>query len=146
MYYRTPDGRMYLANFFRSQVYSAVAALKYGMDILFDKEQVAAEQFTGHGGLFKTEGVAQQFLADALNTPVSVMKTAGEGGSWGIALLAAYMLGGNGKTLPAWLDSEVFAGMDKKTLRPEKEGTQGFVEYMKRYIAGLSAEKMLGGV
>ena len=146
MYFRTPDSKMNLANFFRAQVYASVAALKYGMDILFEKEHVAADQFTGHGGLFKTEGVAQQYLADALNTPVSVMKTAGEGGSWGIALLAAYMVCGGGKTLPAWLDGEVFAGMEKKTRQPEEKGRQGFIEYMKRYITGLSAEKMLGGI
>ena len=146
MYFRTPDGKMNLANFFRAQVYSAVAALKYGMDILFEKEHVAADQFTGHGGLFKTEGVAQQFLADALNTPISVMKTAGEGGSWGMALLAAYMLGGSGKALPDWLESEVFSGMEKRTLQPEEQGRQGFADYMKRYIAGLAAEKTVGGV
>ena len=146
MYFRTPDGNMNLANFFRAQIYSAVAALKSGMDILFEKEKVTAEQFTGHGGLFKTEGVAQQFLADALNTPVSVMKTAGEGGSWGIALLAAYVVCGNGKSLPEWLDSEVFAGMDKQTRQPEEKGSQGFAGFMKRYNAGLAAEKQLGGI
>ena len=146
MYFRTPDAKMNIANFFRSQIYSAIAALKTGMDILFEKEQVTADEFTGHGGLFKTEGVAQQYLADALNTPVSVMKTAGEGGSWGIALLAAYTLDSKGKTLPDWLNSEVFAGMEKQTKQPEEKGRQGFEEYMKLYIAGLSAEKMLGGV
>lgn len=146
MYFRTPDGKMNLANFFRSQIYSSVAALKSGMDILFEKEHVAAQQFTGHGGLFKTEGVAQQFVADALNTPVSVMKTAGEGGSWGIALLAAYMLDGKGKSLADWLDSEVFADMEKKTAQPDKEGSHGFAEYMKRYNVGLAAEKKLGEV
>ena len=146
MYFRTPDGKMNLANFFRAQVYSAVAALKYGMDILFEKEHVAADQFTGHGGLFKTEGVAQQFLADALNTPISVMKTAGEGGSWGMALLAAYMLENGGLSLPDWLEKKVFAGMEKKTVSPDKNGVQGFGEYMKRYNAGLPAEKKLGDV
>ena len=146
MYFRTPDGNMNLANFFRAQIYSSVAALKSGMDILFEKERVSAEQFTGHGGLFKTEGVAQQFLADALNTPVSVMKTAGEGGSWGIALLAAYTICGNGKSLPDWLDSEVFAGMEKQTRQPEEKGRQGFAGFMKRYNAGLPAEKQLGGI
>lgn len=146
MYFRTPDGKMNIANFFRAQIYAAVAALKSGMDILFEKEHVAAEQFTGHGGLFKTEGVAQQYLADALNTPVSVMKTAGEGGSWGIALLAAYTICGNGKMLPEWLDSEVFAGMEKKTRQPEEKGNQGFAAYMERYNAGLAAEKKLGGI
>ena len=146
MYFRTPDGKMNLANFFRSQIYSSVAALKSGMDILFEKEHVAAQQFTGHGGLFKTEGVAQQFVADALNTPVSVMKTAGEGGSWGIALLAAYTLDGKGRSLADWLDSEVFSDMEKKTAQPDEKGSHGFAEYMKRYNVGLAAEKKLGEV
>ena len=135
---------MTLANFFRAQIYSAFAALRSGMDILFGKEKVTAEQFTGHGGLFKVQGVAQQYLADALNTPVSVMKTAGEGGSWGMALLAAYMGCGCGKTLPDWLDSEVFAGMEKSTVKPDENGVKGYADFMKRYMDGLPAEKKLG--
>ncbi|MGN0675353.1 MAG: xylulokinase [Oscillospiraceae bacterium] len=146
MYFRMPDGKMNLANFFKAQIYSAFAALKIGMDILFEKEQVKAEQFTGHGGLFKVKGAAQQILADALNTPVSVMKTAGEGGAWGMALLAAYMINGGGRTLADWLDSEVFAGMDKLTAYPESGGKDGFDEYMKRYKGAIGAEKLLGDV
>lgn len=146
MYFRTPDSKMSLADFFRAELYSALSALRYGMDILFEKERVAAEQFTGHGGLFKVEGVAQQFLADALNTPVSVMNTAGEGGSWGMALLAAYMLDGGGLSLAEWLNEKVFAGMEKKTVSPDENGVRGFDEYMKRYKAGLPAERMLGDV
>ncbi len=136
---------MDLADFFRSELYSSVAALRSGMDILFKKEKVAADAFTGHGGLFKVEGVAQQFVADALDTPVSVMKTAGEGGAWGMALLAAYMVNGGGKTLPAWLD-EIFADMEKKTASPDKAGVDGFEAYMGRYIAGLEAQKRLANV
>ena len=146
MYFRTPDSKMNLGNFIRAQLYSTVAALKYGMDILFEKEHVSAQQFTGHGGLFKTEGVAQQFLADALDTSVSVMKTAGEGGSWGIALLAAFMLDSDGKTLPDWLETKVFSGMERKTLQPDPKGVEGFRGFMKHYVAGLAAEKMLGGI
>ncbi len=146
MYFRTLDSRMNIANFFRAQIYSSFAALSSGMDILFEKEKASADQFTGHGGLFKTEGVAQQYLADALNTPVSVMKTAGEGGSWGMALLAAYMICGSGKTLAGWLENDVFAGMEKNTAKPDADGTRGFAEFMKRYNAGLSAEKKLGDV
>ena len=146
MYFRSPDSKLSLANFFRAELYSAFSALRYGMDILFEKEHVAAEQFTGHGGLFKVEGVAQQFLADALNTPVSVMKTAGEGGSWGMALLAAYMLGGGGLSLSEWLSEKVFAGMEKITLSPDEKGVQGFGEYMKRYKAGLPVERKLGEI
>ncbi|MBQ9384821.1 MAG: FGGY-family carbohydrate kinase [Ruminiclostridium sp.] len=146
MYFRAPDSKMTLGNFFRAQIYSSFAALCSGMDILFQKEKVSAEQFTGHGGLFKTKGVAQQYLADALNTPVSVMKTAGEGGSWGMALLAAFMVCSDGKPLPEWLENTVFAGMEKSTLQPDEAGSRGFAGFMERYNAGLPAEKMLGDV
>lgn len=146
MYFRQPDGSMNLANFFRAQLYSAFASLKIGMDILFEKENAEARQFTGHGGIFKVKGAAQQILADALNTPVSVMTTAGEGGAWGMALLASYMMNGSGKTLPDWLDSEVFAGMEKLTLTPNENGTHGFNEFIKRYKAALGAEDILGKI
>lgn len=146
MYFRQPNGSMDLANFFRAQLYSAFASLKIGMDILFEKENAEAQQFTGHGGIFKVKGAAQQVLADALNTPVSVMTTAGEGGAWGMALLASYMMNGGGKTLPDWLDSEVFAGMEKLTLTPNEDGTNGFNEFIKRYKAALGAEDILGRI
>ena len=146
MYFRAPDSKMNLANFFRSELYASVAALKAGNDILFEKENVSAAQFTGHGGLFKVKGVAQQYLADALNTPVSVMQTAGEGGSWGMALLAAFMLDGKEKPLAEWLSDDVFAGMEKQTVQPDENGVRGFEEYMKRYNAGLAAQKKLGDV
>lgn len=141
MYFRTPDGKMNLANLFRAELYSAFAALKMGMDILFEKENVSAEQFTGHGGIFKVQGVAQQFLADGLNTPVSVMKTAGEGGAWGMALLAAYMVCKDGKSLAKWLDREVFADMEKSTAVPEENGVNGFAEYINLYKEGLKFYK-----
>lgn len=141
MYFRTPDGKMNLANLFRAELYSAFAALKMGMDILFENEKVSAEQFTGHGGIFKVQGVAQQFLADGLNTPVSVMKTAGEGGAWGMALLAAYMVCKDGKNLAKWLDGEVFADMEKITAVPEESGVKGFEAYMERYKSGLKFYK-----
>ena len=146
MYFRTPESKMNLANFFRSQIYSSFAALCSGMDILFKKEKVTADQFTGHGGLFKTKGVAQQYLANALNTPISVMKTAGEGGSWGMALLAAYMVCGNDKSLSQWLENSVFINMECSVLKPDDKDSQGFAEYMTRYNAGLAAEKKLGDV
>ena len=140
MYFRTPDGRFNLANLFRAEIYSTMAALKLGMDILFDKEQVSVDKITGHGGLFKTQGVAQQFLADGLGCAVSVMKTAGEGGAWGMALLAAYSVCGGGKSLPDFLDSEVFGGMESTTLQPEEKGAEGFRKFMENYKRGLSAE------
>ena len=141
MYFRTPDSKINLANLFRAELYSAFAALKMGMDILFEKESVSAEQFTGHGGIFKVQGVAQQFLADGLNTPVSVMKTAGEGGAWGMALLAAYMVCKDGKNLAKWLDGKVFADMEKSTAVPAENGVKGFAEYIKRYKEGLEFYK-----
>ncbi|MCM1022614.1 MAG: FGGY-family carbohydrate kinase [Prevotella sp.] len=144
MYFRTPDSTMTLADFFRAQLYSSAAALKYGMDILFEKEKVSAEQFTGHGGLFKVKGAAQQVYADALETPVAVMETAGEGGAWGMALLAAYSVLGGGKSLADFLESEVFAGMKKEALEPTEEGAKGFKSFMERYIAGLPAERSAG--
>ena len=146
MYCRTPDSKMNIANFFRSQIYSSFAALCSGMDILFEKEKVTANQFTGHGGLFKTKGVAQQYLANALNTPVSVMKTAGEGGSWGMALLAAYMVCGKDKSLSEWLENSVFSNMESSVLKPDEKDSQSFAAYMTRYNAGLAAEKKLGDV
>ncbi|MDE7362911.1 MAG: FGGY-family carbohydrate kinase [Oscillospiraceae bacterium] len=143
MYFRAPDSRMTLANFMRAELYSAFAALSYGMDILFKRENVTADTFTGHGGLFKVEGAAQQLLSDALNTPVSTMKTAGEGGAWGMALLAAYSVNGGGKPLSEWLETAVFADMGKRTVLPNEKGTRGFEEYMKRYMGGLNAERSL---
>ena len=141
MYFRRPDSIMNLANFFRAQLYSTMAALKSGMDILFKNEQASAAQFMGHGGLFKVQGVAQQILADAFGTPVAVMKTAGEGGAWGMALLASYMINGKGKTLPAWLEEDVFSGMEVSVLAPENDGADGFVKFMNAYTAGLKAER-----
>ena len=144
LYFRTPDSKMSLADFFRAQLYSAFAALRYGMDILFAEGNVSAEQFTGHGGLFKVSGTAQQILADALETPVAVMETAGEGGAWGMALLAAYAVCGAGKSLADFLESRVFTGMRKTVLTPSENGAKGFDDFMERYVCGLAAEKAAG--
>lgn len=144
MYMRKSDAEFSLANFFRSQLYSTMATLKMGMDILFKKEKVTASLFSGHGGLFKVEGVAQQFLADALDTPVCVMKTAGEGGAWGMALLASYMVLKNGESLDEFLEKKVFTGMERSVVSPDEKGRDGFDGYMKIYKAGLEAEKIAG--
>ena len=141
MYFRTPDSSLTLGSFFRAQLYSSFTALKIGMDILFDKEQVKAEKITGHGGLFKVSGVASQLMADALSTPVSVMKTAGEGGAWGMAILAAYMELSNGEKLADFLDKKVFADMEVTTSQPEQTGSEGYKTFLERYKKGLSAEK-----
>ena len=146
MYFRAPDGNFTLGNFFRAQLMSALAALKIGNDILFDREKVNADCFAAHGGLFKVKGAAQQILADGLNTPVTVMTTAGEGGAWGMALLAAYMKKGGGKTLPDFLSEDVFVGMEKLKAEPDPSGTAGFDSFMARYKAGLAAEKLLSEI
>ncbi len=146
MYFRTPGVGFNLANFFRAQIMSAFATLKIGNDILFEKEKVGADLIMGHGGLFKVKGVAQQILADALNAKVSVMKTAGEGGAWGMALLAAYMIENEGLKLPQWLEERVFGGMEKTTLCPEKSGTEGFERFIERYKNGLKAQAAVGDV
>ncbi len=135
--FRTSNSRPTLANTVRAQLYAAVAALKLGMDLLTENEQVEAELIKAHGGLFKVRGVAQQILADALNTPISTVETAGEGGAWGMALLAAYMQKNSGKSLGEWLESDVFAGQNALVLNPTESGTAGFGEYMKQYKAGL---------
>ena len=110
--------------------------------ILIDQEHVKIDRLLGHGGLFKTKGVGQQILADAVNAPVSVMSTAGEGGAWGIALLAAYLVDKkDGETLDEFLDNRVFAGNEGSTLDPEPEGVQGFNEFMDRYLKGLPVER-----
>jgi sugar (pentulose or hexulose) kinase len=140
-YFRMLGGNMNLANFFRAQICTAVAALKIGNDLLFENEKVTADKFTGHGGLFKCEGVAQQILADAFDTPISVMKTAGEGGAWGMAILAAYMMKKNGKSLPDFLDENVFGGMEVKTLAPTESGKAGFAKYIENYKEGLESAK-----
>lgn len=143
MYFRLPDGKMNLANFVKAQLYSAFAALKIGADILFEEEKAEADKILAHGGLFKVPKIAQQILSDAMNTPVSVMTTAGEGGAWGVALLAAYMVKGTDKTLGEWLEAEVFADMKADTLYPQENGVKGFEEYMNRYKEGLLAERTL---
>lgn len=144
MYFRTPGSSLDLGTFFRAQLYSAAAALKMGMDILFTEENVKAEEFTGHGGFFKLPFAGGQIMADALGTNLSLMTTAGEGGAWGMSLLAAYMINGKGKTLPQWLNTEVFADSKKTTLTPDKSGREGFEKFMERFKAGLAAQKAAG--
>lgn len=143
MYFRRPDSDFTLANFMRAELYSAFGALKMGMEILSVKENVTADRFTAHGGLFKVRGVAQQILADALNTDVTVTETAGEGGAWGMALLAAFMRCGDGKSLAKWLDECVFANAESSTLAPDPASVKGFSTYMDAYRKGLKAELAL---
>ena len=141
MFLRLPDASMNLANFMRAQIYSSMETLKYGMEIM-KRENVAIDCVYGHGGLFKTEGVGQNYLAAAIHAPVTVMETAGEGGAWGIALLAAFMLNrGSDEKLEDYLQNKVFSGMNKKTADPDPADEAGFDLYMKRFVACLPAQK-----
>jgi len=142
LFVRMPDSRFSLANFMRMHLYSAIATLRIGMDILFIDEQVRIGQLLGHGGFFKTKNVGQSMMAAALNVPVSVMETAGEGGAWGIALLAAYMLNKvSGESLETYLLKRVFTGVPGSTISPDQEDVRGFAVFMDRYKAGLVIEK-----
>lgn len=141
----TPKSRFTLANFMRSHLYGAVGALKLGMDILTREEQVKVEQIYGHGGFFKTPVVGQRIMAAAMGTPVTVMETAGEGGAWGIALLAAYRIGKEkGQSLADYLAGKVFAGSAGKRMEPLDEDLQGFESYMEGFKAGLDVERLAG--
>ena len=141
MLIRQPDAKMNLASFMRTQIYASMETLKYGMEIM-NREHVAIDKVFGHGGLFKTEGVAQGILAAAIHAPVTVMKTAGEGGAWGIALLAAYLVQREkGESLEDYLENRVFAGMEQKTLAPDPADEAGFDAYMERFTACIPAQK-----
>lgn len=139
---RTPESRFTLANFMRVHLFSALGALKIGMDILFEQEKVQIDQLLGHGGFFKTKEVGQRIMAAAMNVPVSVMETAGEGGAWGIALLASYMLHKTpNEPLEAYLSSKVFAGENGATIAPAQTDVAGFAVFMERYKQGLVIER-----
>jgi sugar (pentulose or hexulose) kinase len=141
LFVRLPDSNFTLANLMRSLLFSTMGTLKIGMDILTKDENVRLDNLLGHGGLFKTKGVGQRLMAGALNTPVSVMKSAGEGGAWGIALLAAYMLQGeNGESLEQFLSGKVFAGMTSDKVEPDPKDVQGFKKFMDRFESGLKIE------
>jgi len=142
LFVRTPESRFTLPNFMRVHLFSALGALKIGMGILFDQEQVKIDQILGHGGFFKTKEVGQRMMAAALNVPVSVMETAGEGGAWGIALLAAYMLHkATNEPLEDYLSAKVFPGENGTTLAPDPLDVAGFTAFMERYKKGLVIER-----
>jgi sugar (pentulose or hexulose) kinase len=116
--------------------------LRIGLDILFEQEKVKIDQILGHGGFFKTKEVGQKFMAAAMNVPVSVMETAGEGGAWGIALLAAFMLHKSERQpLEAYLSDKVFAGQKGSTIAPDQRDIDGFTAFMERYKKGLVIER-----
>ena len=142
MVVRTPDADFSLANFMRSHLYSAVATLKIGMDILLKEEHVAVDSLMGHGGFFKTPVVGQRVMAAGMNAPITVMDTASEGGAWGIAILAAFMKEKkDGETLASYLNDKIFAGQTGTTLKPEPEDVKGFEAFLEEYKKLLPAEK-----
>jgi sugar (pentulose or hexulose) kinase len=142
LFVRTPESRFTLANFMRVHLFSALGAYKIGLDILFEQERVQIHQIHGHGGFFKTKEVGQKIMAAAMNVPVSVMETAGEGGAWGGALLAAYMLNKTEKeSLEDYLASKVFAGEKSTTIAPVQRDVEGFAAFMERYRKGLELER-----
>jgi sugar (pentulose or hexulose) kinase len=157
---RAPDARFTFDNLARSLLFSSMATLKIGMDILTENEDVRIDRLLGHGGLFKTKGVAQRLMASALGTSVSVMETAGEGGAWGVAVLAAYRASravvgdardpaahtsaevrASGESLEEYLENGVFANMERTEAAPDERDAASFTAYLKRYRAGLAVER-----
>lgn len=142
MFLRSANDKFNLANFMRANLYASVAVLKIGNDILFNDEKIKVDRITGHGGLFKTKGVGQSILAAAINSPISVMETAGEGGAWGIALLASYLVNNSDKlALADYLDEVVFAGNTGVEIAPKAEDVAGFNAYIENYKACLPVEQ-----
>jgi sugar (pentulose or hexulose) kinase len=142
LFVRSANDKFNLANFMRATLYGTVGVLKIGNDILFKKEHIKVDRITGHGGLFKTTGVGQRILAAAINSPISVMETAGEGGAWGIALLASYLVNNEKHlSLADYLDEVVFAGNTGVEVAPKAEDVAGFDAYIKHYKAGLAIEE-----
>ena len=142
LFVRSTNDRFNLANFMRAHLYAAVGVLKLGNDILFKEEKIKVDRITGHGGLFKTKGVGQRILAAAINSPISVMETASEGGAWGIALLGSYLVNNEKKqSLAEFLDEHVFAGDAGIEVSPTAEDVSGFNAYIENYKTGLPIEE-----
>lgn len=142
MLIRKPDSKFTFANFMRLQLYSALGALKYGLDILFQRENVQLDKMFGHGGFFTTKMVGQKIMAAAMNAPVTVMETAGEGGAWGIAVLALFAKAKEaGETLDEYLNNKIFAGEEGMTVEPDAVDVEGFTKFMESYVKALPAER-----
>lgn len=142
LFVRTPESKFNLANFMRVHLFTSLGALKTGLDILLKEEGVQVDQILGHGGLFKTKDVGQKIMAAAIDAPVSVMETAGEGGAWGIAVLASYMINkAENETLDDYLTNKVFAGQSGTKIEPDSKDVEGFNKFIKRYTNGLAIER-----
>lgn len=141
LFVRKADDKFTLANFMRMHLYSALAALKAGLDLMLKEENVKVDEMFGHGGFFKTKGVGQKIAAAAIDAPVSVMETAGEGGAWGIAVLAAYLIGKkDGEKLGEYLNGTIFADQKGSKLSADPADVAGFNAFMEKYKAGLAIE------
>ena len=139
---RTPDSLFTLENFMRTLLFSSMATLKIGMNILTENEGIKLSKLLGHGGLFKTAAVGQKLMAGILNIPVAVMESADEGGAWGIALLAAYMVcKGDNENLESYLEHKIFSDFAVTTIKPDPIDVEGFEAYLQRYKAALSVER-----
>ena len=142
LFVRSANDKFTLANFMRAHLYASVGVLKIGNDILLKEEKIRVDRITGHGGLFKTKGVGQRVLAAAINSPISVMETAGEGGAWGIALLASYLVNNPDKlSLADYLEEVVFAGNTGVEVDPDPKDVEGFERYIENYKRGLAIEQ-----
>ncbi|MEI6131363.1 MAG: FGGY-family carbohydrate kinase [Bacillota bacterium] len=141
LFVRKQNSSFTLANFIRANLYSALGALRIGLEILFDNEKLEISNVNGHGGYFKTKLVGQKIMAACFDTQVSVMETAGEGGAWGIALLASYMINNDFGDLEEFMDNKVFKNIPTTSIMPEKAEVNGFQQYMKEYRAGLGIER-----
>ncbi|MBR6141694.1 MAG: FGGY-family carbohydrate kinase [Bacteroidaceae bacterium] len=140
LFVRSATDKFNLANLMRAQLYGAISVLKIGNDILLKEEGIKVDRITGHGGYFKSAGAGQRVLAAALNSPISVMETAGEGGAWGIALLAGFLINNKGKNLADYLEDVVFAGNTGISVSPTAEDVAGFEKYIENYKACLPIE------
>jgi sugar (pentulose or hexulose) kinase len=141
LFLRSPDSRLSLSTFMRTHLFASLATLRIGMDVLQKAEGVRLDRMFAHGGLFKTAGVAQRFLAAAIDTPVSVGDVAAEGGAWGIAVLAAFAAEGSDRTLADYLDTVVFTGAGLQTVEPDPADVAGFDAFLQRYVAALPVER-----
>lgn len=142
MFVRSSSSNFNLANFMRVNLFTSLCAMKTGLNILLEKESVKVDEIMGHGGFFKTKGVGQKIMAAAFNVPVSIMETAGEGGAWGIALLASYMVNrAENESLEDFLKEKVFVGKQGDSIAPDSSDVAGFNEFMKRYTKGLAIER-----
>ena len=144
LFVRTPNSKFSLPNFMQTQLYAAFAPLKIGMDILINQEHVHTDVMIAQGGLFRTPVIGQQVLANALNVPITVMSTAGEGGPWGMAVLAVYAKRDTDESLEDFLDKEVFTNPESMTLSPEPEGVAGYQKFIEKYQGGLPVEAAAG--